>query len=234
MGDFSAEGGYFNHVLYRMCSERPLHNDVEIVAAKTQLIGRAYAVAPSRGAGKRDQGQSRADFYRDLAQHIVARGEGLDQQIAEANSLDRISQQTLPRIAEIQNELSTIIATFARDWGVRSSGRSVHARSSFASKYLHFHARSAFFILDSVIIDRLKRCGFVRYRPKYPEGCRKTDYARLCLMLLEYARRDHTDAWTPRSIDGALYSYPVMDTTRANSINQTLLGHELSPVQLQE
>jgi len=214
MGDFSAEGGYLNHTLYRMCSDRPLHDDPEIVAAKIQLIGRAYSVTPGRGAGKRDENGKRADFDRGLARHIVENVRDLDQQIAEASNLGRFSWYNLSRLAEIHDSFSSTVGAFACDWSTRTNGRTIRNRSSFASKYLHFHARMAFFIQDSVIEAAIRKEEFDRSRKKLPPNCLKTGYASLSVKLLNYAEQVHSDDWTPRTIDGALYPYPVKDTRR--------------------
>src|SRR5690606_29468485 len=44
--------GWGNDVLYRMCSERPNHTDVDTVSSKLWLIGRAYSASIERKAGK--------------------------------------------------------------------------------------------------------------------------------------------------------------------------------------
>jgi len=49
---FANEGGYGNHVLYKMCKTRPKHKDPKIVSSKIWIIGRAYAAAIER-QGKR-------------------------------------------------------------------------------------------------------------------------------------------------------------------------------------
>jgi len=214
MGDFSAEGGYLNRTLYQMCSDKPLHDDVEIVAAKIQLIGRAYSVTPGRGAGKRNENGKRAHFNRGLARHIVEYVRDLDQQIAEASNLGRISWHNLSRQTEIHDSFSSKVGAFACDCGIRANGRAIRNRSSFASKYLHFHAPMAFFIQDSIIEAAIRNEEFGRSRKKLPANCLKTGYASLCAKLLNYAEQVHSDYWTPRTIDGALYPYPVKDTSR--------------------
>jgi hypothetical protein len=51
-------GGWGNHILYRMCHKQPGHTNVDVIAGKIWLIGRAYAAAIERGAGKAFLGQS--------------------------------------------------------------------------------------------------------------------------------------------------------------------------------
>lgn len=41
--------GYGDEVLYRMCSERPLHDDMDTIVSKIVLIGRITGASLERG-----------------------------------------------------------------------------------------------------------------------------------------------------------------------------------------
>lgn len=44
--------GYGNEVLYKMCSEMPKYDDIEVISAKLWIIGRSYSAAIERKACK--------------------------------------------------------------------------------------------------------------------------------------------------------------------------------------
>ena len=44
--------GYGNETLYKMCKDRPLHDDVDTISSKLWIIGRSYAASIERKAGK--------------------------------------------------------------------------------------------------------------------------------------------------------------------------------------
>ncbi len=50
--DRDAAWGFGNAILYRMCKDKPRHDDITVAASKFWLIGRAYAASPQRGSGK--------------------------------------------------------------------------------------------------------------------------------------------------------------------------------------
>ena len=198
-----------NHILYRMCEERPAHDDVAIISGKTQLIGRAYSAAPSRGV-------QIADFYDGLARAIAKQGAELDAAIDAVREAGRISMESLAITVKAHGLLNTIVMGFIGS--ARSSGsmRNVGHRISFCSKYLHFHAPHGFPIYDSVANNALAaRQNTAPYAvPKRGSGPTGT-YACFCRRFLGYANDAHQAAlWTPRSVDGELWPYAVIDTLR--------------------
>ena len=196
-----------NHVLYQMCATQSRHRDPSVVVGKVGLIGRAYSAAPSRGV-------TIENFYQRLADAIVSRGNELDRAIDEARSLNRISFDTIPVVTEAHGLLNEIVIGFIRDNLEDGAKRGIGHRDSFCSKYLHFHAPRAFPIYDSVVVRELrKRRDNAQYsaptRGRGPSGA----YAGFCRHLIAYADQHHkAEEWTPRSVDGELWSYDVIDT----------------------
>ena len=130
-------GGYGNQVLYRMCREQPHHTDIDVISGKIWLIGRAYAVPIERRAGALG-GEAREagmDLHAFIAPKIAS--SPLDEWLASVADV---------RMVSLDNLRSVLLVHF----------RFVHLmkkltgleRRSFASKYLHFHQPSAFFIYD--------------------------------------------------------------------------------------
>jgi hypothetical protein len=207
-----AEGGYMNHILYAMCQEQPGHDDVEIVRGKIELIGRAYSAAPSRGV-------TIEGFYRGLADAVVANGACIDAAIAQARRTRRINWEALPKVVDGHRTLSDVIITFIRDNRDGNSDRGLGHRDSFSSKYLHFHVPGMFPILDSRVEKALRRR---RHAKVYTNRSGRVGvsgrYAAFCRHFLSYAEARHDpERWTPRSVDGELWPYPVENTLKAEA-----------------
>ena len=209
MNRWSGEGGYRNHVLYRMCIAQPHHCNASVVSGKVQLIGRAYSAAPSRGV-KIDS------FDEGIADAIVTRGSELDLAIATAQESGRISINTVERSVGAHRLLNEIIMDFIRNSLGGEAGRGLGHRDSFCSKYLHFHAPMAFPIYDSIVTKTLRqRLEEKRYSLITRRGGPTGVYANFCRKLIAYADENHDpDAWTPRSVDGELWPYDVISTLK--------------------
>lgn len=209
MNKWLPEGGYMNHVLYKMCAEQPKHEDAAMVEGKIQLIGRAYSASPGRGI-KIDK------FYPRLAQVISRHGNALDEKILVAQAGGRISRELLPVVVDAHDFLNRLIGDFIRDNLELDAIRKVGHRRSFCSKYLHFHAPMAFPILDSVAEDALRdRRREKRYKNTVNRSGVSGRYASFCRHFLSYAETCHDpDRWTPRSVDGELWPYPILDTLK--------------------
>lgn len=177
-----SKGGYMNHVLYKMCTEQPKHDNATVVEGKIQLIGRAYSVSPSRGI-KIDK------FYPRLAQVIALHGNALDEKILVARARGRISREILPMVVDAHDFLNRLIADFIRDNLELDATSNVGHRRSFCSKYLHFHAPMTFPILDSVVENALREH---RNRKSYKNTVSRSGvsgrYASFCRHFLSYAK----------------------------------------------
>ena len=206
MESWTPEGGYMNHILYRMCAEQSRHNNPVVVAGKLELVGRAYSAAPSRGT-KIDK------FYADLAEAVVEQHVALDAAITEAHEIKQPSLDGLPLILKAHALLNGLVVDFINSKIPGGGPRSVNHRISFCSKYLHFHVPTAVPIYDSIaqnaLQDRLKAGQFEAAR-------RHSDfagtYAVFCRKLIAYASATHSEDWTPRSVDAELYGYDATNT----------------------
>ncbi|EGR1425131.1 hypothetical protein D8X77_17940 [Vibrio vulnificus] len=157
--------GYGNEVLYRMCAEKPLHNDIDVIASKLWIIGRSYSASIERKAG------SNFDI-RDAAE--IIRKSKIDSKIANITVIER------PDL----NNLNVILETHSYFLKLLKEATGIEKRS-LASKYLHFHAPKAVFIYDSIanreIRARLKGRRFPisgKHDKEYTAFCHRAIYYR--------------------------------------------------------
>lgn len=213
--DALAAGGMGNTVLYKMVQDFPDHSCPDIVGDKMLIIGRVYSAAVTRGAGLKggDVEDNEGGLYRHLAEQIVAKGSELDKQIENCRNYGRVTLANVHSVIEAHTFLNGLIVE-----GIKAlrgqdstSERKVWARSSFVSKYLHFHVPMAFFILDSIVSATLKNLRRPHARTQWPTTCYKehrTAYGTHCVRMLDCAHRYYSGAdWTPRMLDGHLMGY---------------------------
>lgn len=132
-----------NSILYEMCKNNFGHTSSGAILAKTILIGRAYAVSLDRG---KDKGKSEKekleqklindDFYQKQVVPIFINSD-LD------NELLKLKDIKSPRgkeneILTLHNKLQKMLLPINQE-----------EKTSFCSKYLHFHLPDLFFIFDS-------------------------------------------------------------------------------------
>jgi len=189
--------GYGNEVLYRMCAERPKHIDLDTIASKIWIIGRAYSAAIERKAGKRiEKGK---DFCRETVAPAV-RDSGIDEWIANVSSVDRLTSENVALSLSCHKKVTDLFKCIT---GVE--------KRSLASKYLHFHAPRAFFIYDSIA----NRCVRQRLRDKqmrfnYLEGFDKeyASFSARCIYYRdEFLEKELDELVTPRRLDMTLLNY---------------------------
>ena len=128
--------GYGNEVLYRMCSERPLHENIDTIKSKLWIIGRAYSAAIERKAGP--------DFKIETAAEILKVSE-IDSHISRLLKITRTDETNLDTLLCAHKCLTEAL----------QSATGIEKRS-LASKYLHFHAPNAVFIFDSIANRKLR------------------------------------------------------------------------------
>ncbi len=184
-------GNFGNSILYRMCAENPKHTDADVVHGKLWLIGRSYAASIERKA--------KTGFkVKHAAMNLVA--SEIDEKINEIACIGRVDEYNIEKILHAHRYL---IERFKNLTDLENR--------SLASKYLHFHARNAVFIYDSVVTRRLgqelKLHG--SHRIDFPRGYDDM-YAAFACRCLHY--RDHIlepslkKEVTPREMDKHLYS----------------------------
>jgi hypothetical protein len=174
-----------NDVLYKLCADYPGHAANDAIIAKIWLIGRSYAAAVER---RRVKGEfSGDDFYvKCVAPHI--RSSDIDAWLQELRQDKRGNAATALKVhkqfMDLLNEITQL------------------DKRSFASKYLHFHFPSLFFIYDSRAAKSVGQLVEDRSpRRHFSEGT-DTTYARFFSRCEELGRsiRDliGDDLWSPR------------------------------------
>jgi hypothetical protein len=182
-----------NEVLYQMCRNAPKHTDVNVTAGKLWLIGRAYSAQIERGAGG---GAGAADsVYAKAASAIV--NSQLDSWIESVADVATVDLTNLDRVLAVHSRFTALL----RD----HTGR---GRRSFASKYLHFHNPSAFFIFDARAEAQVREETGKQSRFQLPSSCVEADqtYASFTLRMIEYRNRQG-HGLTPRQLDDRLLGY---------------------------
>ncbi|SMM99393.1 hypothetical protein SPONN_521 [uncultured Candidatus Thioglobus sp.] len=182
--------GYGNKVLYQMCNDQPLHNDIDIIVSKLWIIGRSYAASIERKAGK--------DFKIENAAEIIKKS-NIDGYIASVKNIDRLDSSNIALSLNAHKEFTSILK---RITGIE--------KRSLASKYLHFHMPKAFFIYDSIANKKIrekirnKKSRFTitkNYDDEY-EG-----FSLRCLYYRELFEKELGQLATPRRIDMELLGY---------------------------
>jgi hypothetical protein len=178
-----------NRVLYKLCKQLPDHSDEGAVLAKIWLIGRAYAAAIER---RRNKAADNESFYlRTVVPTIV--NSDIDDWVAETRAQPRC--------------FSTMVATHGRVTSLFESISGLEKRS-LASKYLHFHLPSVFFIYDARAIEGIRRIQLpkVKKHSFYPKQADNEyrKFAEKCAALQSLVRQNLGVSLTPRQLDNLL------------------------------
>jgi len=185
-----------NNVLYDLCQKHPRHDSKPIVVAKILLIGRSYAAAIERRRPSAAQGLLDSDkFYEDIVAPALMQSP-LDRQIESLHKYTSISSDSLPAILRVHKDLTDI---FKELTGLE--------KRSLASKYLHFHKPSLFYLYDSRASKGLRSI-MPRHRPKTKiSGKYDSEYQGFALKLFDL-QQEIEDAFgkplTPRQLDNLL------------------------------
>jgi hypothetical protein len=183
---------YGNQILYKMCKERPLHNDIDTISSKLWIIGRSYAASIERKAGQ--------NFKIEDAAKIIKES-GLDQHIENLNKIGRINKSNLDTLLYAHDYLMQL---FKKATGVE--------KRSLASKYLHFHAPKSVFIYDSVVREKLRAELRKIRRTRFPVSKKyDAEYESHVIRCIYYRDKIYEKALgtlaTPRKLDSYLYGY---------------------------
>jgi hypothetical protein len=191
MTAYLGKAGFGNHILYTMCRDHPEHSDPEMIGGKLWLIGRAYSASVERKAGK--------NFDWAPLKNALVRST-IDKDIATCKQIDRIDK----------NNLATVLGTHKHLTDIFKAATGLEKRS-LASKYLHFHAPTAFFIYDSIAAKKVS--GIVRPIQKRFDQTHNSDkayeiFCKRCLLyrdkFLELASGKPV---SPRYLDSRLLGY---------------------------
>ncbi len=184
-----------NKMLYRLCQDYPDHKSPEVITAKIWLIGRSYAAAIERGRKKEQDVDS---FYESRVVPKIQRSH-LDQHLDEVRQLSEISFESIPIILKTHKYLTDLFA--------KISGQE---KRSLASKYLHFHCPSLFFLYDSRAV-RGARALCPRFRADMPTDNVDTEYANFFLRVVHLRNKIQKN-------EGCLLSTREMDNILFNVV----------------
>lgn len=183
--------GYGNEVLYRMCSEKPQHKDIDIIKSKLWIIGRAYSAAIERKAGP--------DFKIETAAAILKASE-IDSHISSLLKITKTDETNLDTLLRAHKCLTDALQ---RATGIE--------KRSLASKYLHFHAPKAVFIFDSIANRKIREL-LLPVKKTFACNGRHDDqyeaFARRCIFFRNNVfEREIGVLASPRRIDMHLLGY---------------------------
>ena len=191
MTSYLGKAGFGNHILYTMCRDHPGHSDPEVIGGKLWLIGRAYSASVERKAGK--------DFDWTPLKNALVKST-IDKDIVDCKKIHRIDKFNLAIVLSTHKRLTDI---FKAETGLM--------KRSLASKYLHFHAPSAFFIFDSKAaneVSKLVRPIQKQFDQTYDSDRGYETFCKRCLiyreMVLEAGIRTKV---SPRYLDSKLLGY---------------------------
>lgn len=180
-----------NQALYDLCRREPLHKRDGVIVAKIWLIGRAYSAAVERRKAVTTRGDS---FYADVVAPAMRKAP-IDRWIGRVSS-DPVD----PHIAlEAHRNLTDLLENISE-----------LRKTSLASKYLHFHVPSAFFIFDSrarTAIRALPESVGGVHTPPLSKDSYDRDYASFyfrCLTLTARIKGMTRRRMSPRELDKVL------------------------------
>ncbi|WP_345980778.1 hypothetical protein [Sulfurimonas sp. HSL3-2] len=184
--------GYGNQVLYKMCEERPLHNDIDTIRSKLWIIGRAYAASIERKAGEEFNIEDVAEILKESK---------LDQEIENLNKIGRIDQNNIEVLLGTHDYLMQL---FKKITGLE--------KRSLASKYLHFHAPKSVFIYDSIVRNELRKRLRAIGKTRFPISKKyDSEYESHVLRCIYYRDKIYEKQFealvSPRKLDSSLYGY---------------------------
>ena len=190
----SKRSDVLNDVLYNMVKKYPDHKSAESVYAKVQIIGRTYSAALERGANH--DKETEGDIYWEKIIPALLES-GLDELLEINKKVKKITKYNLESILKTHKKLVDILQAV--------TGKE---NRSFASKYLHFHCKNAFYIFDSRAKERINQIN-IMYDYLLDESSIEPDkeYANFCLkcMALQDQIFEEYDVFlTPRQIDNLL------------------------------
>lgn len=195
-------GGYGNEILYRMCQEQPKHKSINIISSKIWIIGRAYAAAIERRKGKPIR--KGEDFCQKKAAPAIKKSK-IDKWIEAVSDIHKLTEENLKRSLECHKKVTDL---FKKITGME--------KRSLASKYLHFHVPSAFFIYDSRASKRIKEVigeknlHFEDQSHSNHPGKYDKEYATFCTRCICYRNaleKKSGKKVTPRMLDMKLLGY---------------------------
>ena len=181
---------YGNSILYKMCEEKPLHNEKNIVVSKVWLIGRSYAAAIERTKS----GEKLETIIDKFWDELNPESKRID------NTLRII--KSIP-IEEIRNNVQTILDAHKQVMDIMQKATTMDKRS-LTSKYLHFHCPNAFFIYDSRARRTINKLVKKQDVYGYSGDAEYVEFFLRVLKLQQFIKEQTGKIFTPREIDNFL------------------------------
>jgi hypothetical protein len=185
-----------NRVLYDLCSEHPTHVDDGAVLAKILLIGRVYAAAIERRRTKTDARTSDR-FYLDTVAPAI-RASGIDKWLKMARKAVGTPKR-LPVLLEVHGKTTHLFHKISK-----------LEKRSLASKYLHFHVPSLFYIYDSRAVEAMREFSDFLPRAGRSDGTSDNEYRKFagkCSALVDYCEQQFDLHLLPRQVDNLLLRF---------------------------
>lgn len=183
-----------NKVLYDLCGNHAGHLSTDVVLAKILLIGRVYAAAIERRKTKKNE-KGNDNFYVKVVAPIILKSE-IDDWIAEAKAAKPATEAGLTALVKVHG-LTTKL--FSKISGLE--------KRSLASKYLHFHVPTLFYIYDSRAAEALREFSSVLPRASRSSGHGDNEYrkfAEKCDYLRLWCETEFSLKLLPRQLDNLL------------------------------
>ncbi len=184
-----------NKILYDLCYNYPNHIDIDQIVAKIWLIGRAYAAAIERRKKAKEYNDA---FYSEVVGPTIL-SSGIDQWIED---LGKFRFPTLDNIVQIATVHGNLINLLKEMTGLE--------KRSLASKYLHFHKPTLFFIFDSRAIGSIRKLVppvRIKLSNKPNIDMEYTKFCFRCIILRDEIKEKYDTHLTPRAIDNILLAF---------------------------
>ncbi len=182
-----------NEILYEMCQKYPHHKKDGDIIAKVLLIGRVYSAAIER---RKSVDNISSVFYREAVAPGIRKSK-IDAWLNTLRDFDRPTSGNCVQIIVVHKKVTDLFREIS---GLE--------KRSLASKYLHFHFPTLFFIYDSRSVSAIRQVEHVTYwNPNLVEYDHA--YAKFflrCMAFTERVKAECGTKLTPRQLDKYLLS----------------------------
>jgi hypothetical protein len=180
--------------LYDLCKQYPDHKRDEVIIAKIWLIGRSFSATIER---RKSNDQLSNDTFYEKSVVPAIKSSQLDDYLDRLGEYEHINDRSIPDILKAHRYLVSVFNQLTNQ-----------NKRSLASKYLHFHFPSLFFIYDSRAYNAIGKLLPHRRVPAVGSVAGYDyDYERFCrlaLSLRDEIQQRYGVFLTPQQIDNLL------------------------------
>lgn len=188
-----------NNVLYDFCAKYPEHKKTNVALGKIMLIGRVYAAAIERRKSQEGENEN-TQFFLDVVGPALLNSD-IDAWIAEARAVRRRKKNRFDTLVSVHHKTTQLFNAISK-----------MEKRSLASKYLHFHVPSLFYIYDSRAVGAFRQgviSGLDEPMPRATNTKNLGDneyrkFAEKCEYLRTYCRTRFQKTLSPRQLDNLL------------------------------